>query len=87
MTSKVKKKNPKLDVTYRLCSGRSPPGLLRWSSPASSPPQGHCAGSCSSARTGNTRAVCSSYLSDHRLNSKRHRKTPAAVREFNRVDI
>lgn len=50
------------NVTYRLCSGRSPPGLLRWSNPVSSPPQGHCAGSCSSARTGSRHGACSSYL-------------------------
>ena len=50
-------------MTYQLCSGRRPPGLPLWSNPASSPPQGRCAGSCSSARTGSTHGACSSYLS------------------------
>ena len=52
----------RVNVTYRRCSGRSPPGLRQWSNPVSSPPRGRCAGSCSSARTGSKHAACSSYL-------------------------
>lgn len=49
-------------LSYRLCSERIPPARPPWSSPASSPPQGRCVISCSSARTGSKHAACSSFL-------------------------
>lgn len=60
--SALQPRPPAVTSSHPRGSARSPPCPPRWSSPASSPLPGHCAESCSGAKTGNTPVICSFSL-------------------------